>query len=470
MKKRILVLLCALPILTACPDPSPTPNNVLDPNVPSIIDPTPSPELAPTAQQEKLENVGMALVDECPAEDFENLASILETFASVDFESYNLDPLYEWADNVAAVSVKDTYIDNSTDNNYDRISDFELLVLLSNYHGLFTFANNTVTVSDYNGTKAVITIDGKKYEAEMTHKGTEKKAYCVFDYESNYSYSSEDYQYSNKYKSKTVIDVRVPEEINVTITENGSHIASVNAKFKAKFTESGLQPTVDAFATTTTISINQYSIVYDNSGYDGSASKAKFVRTLKKGDKALITTVATGDIQVDFNEYSWSDSGETWSESDKGTELVVNTAKNIVVAMDILGEVQIKGTCSDGKKFSEEYDAIYDALWSDGTHDTETANRHLDAAETYLDFGVYYNGSNKQADIELELQYEEYEWGYDYDVTPIIVFNDGSKVAPENYFTEDAFADLIDAVYELIEAYDGVFGFLIEEDDYYNEY
>ena len=46
----------------------------------------------------------------------------------------------------------------------------------------------------------------------------------------------------------------------------------------------------------------------------------------------------------------------------------------------------------------------------------------------------------------------------DYFLLPVIVFNDGSRYAFEDYFTKAAFKALIDRVDEFAEEYDDLFG------------
>jgi hypothetical protein len=145
--------------------------------------------------------------------------------------------------------------------------------------------------------------------------------------------------------------------------------------------------------------------------------------------------------------------------------------------MDILGEIQVAGTCSDVNKLNTEIDAVYEAL-SKG--DEATATRYAENVNGLIDFGVYYdNGNNKQADIEFEYYYETNEWTdgeYTYATTswgfdPVIVFTNGNRNKIEDFFTEDAFGRLFESLDEFADSYNTVFGYFLEvEEDLVPDY
>ena len=139
--------------------------------------------------------------------------------------------------------------------------------------------------------------------------------------------------------------------------------------------------------------------------------------------------------------------------------------------MDIIGEIQVKGSCSNAMEAAEELELIWEAL-SYYNHETGgektpnliEANRHVDNFNAKFKINVYYDGKDtKQAAVKFAIAETEVYYGRTYyDVIPIIEFNDGSKYKIEEFFTEHAFGDLIDSFYELCESYDEVFGFTME--------
>jgi hypothetical protein len=196
---------------------------------------------------------------------------------------------------------------------------------------------------------------------------------------------------------------------------------------------------------------------------------------LKKEGTALVTNVVSGDVKIDLVK-------ETYREGNSYDEDIVIEAKiaqNITVAMDILGEIQIIGACSNALDASTSLELFWDALYSnDSTPDEKTAQRHLNNFNAKFDFGIFYDkGNNRQADVEFDYINESEPAGYDrngdgvineadnyhdFELFPIIVFNDGSRYAVEEYFTEKSFGDFIEHVEKFADGYCHVFGYFYD--------
>ena len=145
--------------------------------------------------------------------------------------------------------------------------------------------------------------------------------------------------------------------------------------------------------------------------------------------------------------------------------------------MDILGEIQVKGSCTNALEASEELEAMWDAL---SNYDSETGaskkpdlnegNRHLDNFNAKIKIYVYYDGKDtRQAAVKFALSSytdDYYDETY-YDLIPILEFSDGSKYKIEEFFTENAFGGLVESFYELCESYAELFGLSIEQDPEY---
>ena len=496
MKKYLLILACACLAFAACdPEQQPGSGNGTTPGLGNLPDiggngnNKPTKELAPDEQQEKLQSVGQQLLAEFPAESFQNLADIAEAFDETYGynEDYDMSALEEWAENSESVAYSYIHKD-SYENNGVGYSKTNLLLLLSNHTGLFTFGANKVTVAPYEGTKAVFTVKGKTYEAEITSSGKVTTAYFEYKYHSE---SKDEYDYDgdgvadniNEYiwDSETKVTLGVPENINISITENGTPLATVKAKFSVNVAQDEFQFSTDAFAAEFTATVNGYELKVSKTGYDGPASKAQAMATLSGNGKALLTWVASADLRLKTDTVTGEFiNGGGYYESHysyTSKEVVVEKFENFKVAMDILGEVQVVGTCSDVNKINEEIEAVYDALrdydretGNSKTPDETTAQKHLDKVNDLLDFGVYYDkGSNKQADIDFEYHLEIHEDEWDtwasYNLYPVIVFTNGNKNKIEDFFTENAFSKLIESVDEFIDSYATVFGFFMEKEE-----
>lgn len=487
MKKIFVLAALACLAFASCEDIKPDGEGTLgDITDNPMLGDTPTTPLSPNQQKSKLISVGEKLMAECPSNEFQKLADLAEDF----FEAYVMsDYDYSAVEDWAEGELEKIYTETDSEKRNGKVLTSEyyvkLVILLSNHSGNFVFGNTGVTVADYNGTKAEFTLNGKKYVAVIEQNGkvtnaifkhTEKGQYDSYGYEDengNWQYSDD--PITNKYSDTIDITVGVPETINVSITENGAKLADVTFKFTASFTPSGINLTTDNFSTEITARINGYEIVINNVKYDGATGKATYSEMLKKDGTALVTNVVSGDVKIDLVK-------ETYREGNNYDEDIVIEAKiaqNITVAMDILGEIQIIGTCSNALDASTSLELFWDALYSnDSTPDEKTAQRHLNNFNAKFDFGIFYDkGNNRQADVEFDYINESEPAGYDrngdgvineadnyhdFELFPIIVFNDGSRYAVEEYFTEKSFGDFIEHVENFADGYCHVFGYFYD--------
>lgn len=496
MKKYLLILACACFAFAACdelmPDGNENENGTETPGLDQLPEigggNKPTAELTPAQQQAKFQSVGQDLLKEFPAEKFQNLADIAEAFdETYGYGDYDMSALEDWAENSEDVVYSHNHQD-SYENNGVGFCKTNTLLLLSNYTGLFTFGASKVTVAPYDGTKAVFTVKGKTYEAEITSSGKVTTAYFEYTYHSE---RNESYDWngdgradeSNSYiwDSEDRVTLGVPENISISFTENGTPLATVNAKFSLNVTSNEVQFSTDAFAVECTAIINGYELKMSKTGYDGPASKAQSMITLSNGGNTLVTYVMSADLHLSTetvtgsysNNDSYYKSDEVWTSK----EVVVKKFENFTVAMDILGQIQVAGTCKDVNKINDEIYEARKALrdWDSETGEEKTpdeakADEHMKNVNNLVDLGVYYDkGSNKQADIKFECYFETHEedWGSwtEYGFYPIIIFNDGSQNKVEDFFTEKAFSKLIDSVEEFAESYETVFGYFLPESE-----
>ena len=134
------------------------------------------------------------------------------------------------------------------------------------------------------------------------------------------------------------------------------------------------------------------------------------------------------------------------------------TAKKINVEADIMGQIQIIGSCPDAKSIVSIFD----------NSDPQTAadwERIVNNANKLFDLGLYYDGgSTEQAKLVLEPRWYESDWGRDYYVEPAIEFADGSRYLLYEFFTEDNFQEVINGAMSFIEGYEELF------DKYFGDY
>lgn len=154
-------------------------------------------------------------------------------------------------------------------------------------------------------------------------------------------------------------------------------------------------------------------------------------------------------------------------------EFKARNITDIKMQADILGQVQVTAEC---KSFKNIYDAfnLYDDAQDAG--DIDLFYNRVNELNSAYDISIAYDGNKvTQAIVQLEGYEEEDEWneGIILNVRPIIVFlADESRYAIEDYFTETAFSDLIDALEELAEEFEDMYGEYFEEEseEFYPDY
>lgn len=187
-----------------------------------------------------------------------------------------------------------------------------------------------------------------------------------------------------------------------------------------------------------------------NGGYLISASVKADSRGLethsliKKGNKTLLNA----NTVVAINDFTDIDN---WLKTEG--EYFADQIKNGKVQIDILN-LSIVGA-GDFKDLLTDIDEITEGLYGD-EYDAERWRRKMedvcDLVNEKVKLVIAYNDTDeKVADIVLQVSRDDED---DYYVEPILLFPDGSKYAFENYFTETAFGDLIDAIEELADDFE----------------
>ena len=104
--------------------------------------------------------------------------------------------------------------------------------------------------------------------------------------------------------------------------------------------------------------------------------------------------------------------------------------------VNILGELQLKGSCNDLNDLS--------SYCSDDYYSEKDCEKAAERASKLLDMGIYYDGtSTRQADIEFDPVVDEGYYGdVYYWIEPVLVFGDGTRYFFYDYFDDRIFEDL----------------------------
>ncbi len=441
-----------------------------------------TPVLQPDEQKTKLEQVAVKLMEKAPSQDFEKYVDLYNSFVQEYFENedYDYDALFDFAEEVSdqTTDAESERVYNEMKKEYAKKNVLNFVVTLSNHKCEFVFGEDALTKvsgSGFDGAKVTLPMNGKTYTLEI--KPSDKVTRATYDYMSYYKYWDNNGYYNpdmdefvyvsggvdiiSDYRIHFVIDV--PEKIEIGVYEDGKYILTVTISMTQSFSAEGLDPAVDNFNADVTVSIdNGWEVELDKCAFDGSKGKAGSEGKIKKNGETLISYSVSGDVEIVNSKYVYKEEDVV----DEFTTVSVEKMKDLAVSADILGEIQVKGSCSNAKEAYEAIDSFWEAV-SDYDHNTHTsktpdeaaAMRYLNNLNAKLDLGVYYDGgSNKQASVEFEMDKREYEWGTQYDIMPVIVFADNSRYTIEDYFTEEAFGNLLDRLEGFGEDYEDLLG------------
>ena len=366
-------------------------------------------------QKAKMETAANELMSDLQASGVRNVTDIAD-YASETYndDNYDCDGVEKWwsdcLDAVTKLNSSDTYS-----------KTFTRLYAASNFTGHFK-ANTSTKQWDYTPASDLEFIfpdkQGKECTATLTTSGKTKKVYMGESDE--YINWREDDFYKNY--------VEVPEDIKVTFTQGGTTIATMDLSTDLSgMASENFDLTKDSYSAVCKLMVNNFTFEVKQAAYSPTSASVAF--SVSKGDKSLLsmTAAAKGAVTDEFTE--------------------VGIAS---VNVDILGEIQIKGDCSNCSKYSGY---INDADDNDGNEATFKSD--ISQANAILDLGLYYNSDTRQASIALEPFEEEYNgYGKYWYSEPVLKFDDGTSYSTfEAFFDKTSFKDVIDNFNKLIGDY-----------------
>lgn len=220
--------------LSSCGDDN---SGTEDPDVPDqpITPDKPSEEnaMSPTDQKERMDNIARAFMSMTPASDFKNYADLInyvdETY---DECNYDWDNVNSWARNSWEAIRKAT--GNKTTKKYDDYAsvvytEYTALALASNFTGHFRANNGTWVKESGKANDLQFTFTDQNAQTcvlKLETSGNVKKVY-VANFEEWTDYDSDTYKWCDYY-DRTKCTIGVPENIVLTLTQNGTKLATVS--------------------------------------------------------------------------------------------------------------------------------------------------------------------------------------------------------------------------------------------------
>ena len=426
-----------------------------DPIVPE--EPSKNEAMTPLEQKEYLDVIARGFMDKTPASDFNEISKLCNHISNTYTDNYDWDEVGDWGSEIfeslkESLGTTDKEQEKDSWGEYNYIyTNYKALVMASNFKGQFKAIGNKWELSKADDLQFIFSDQhGKECVLKLVTSGNVKKVFIGnidewVDY--NYDYSN-DYYISNDYYDRTQLTVGVPENIVVTLTQGGSQVVKVTVKLNiGDLSNDKFDLSKNQLTASTLVELNNgYKFNVSQVAYNGN-NKTSVSFDMSKNGESLASVAFSSDISgIPSCNIDAMVSGNIDEEDFNNSNM-----KNVYVKLDIMGKLQIQGTLSDVRKFT---DYINEA--SDNDDDEKTFKSFVNQANSLANFNLFYDGkSTKQATVTLEA-FEEESWNgikYWY-MEPMLNFYDGSSYSTfDAFFNDKDFKSVIDAFEKLADNY-----------------
>ena len=426
-----------------------------DPIVPE--EPSKNEAMTPLEQKEYLDVIARGFMDKTPASDFNEISKLCNHISNTYTDNYDWDEVGDWGSEIFE-SLKESL--GTTNKEQEKYSwgeynyiytNYKALVMASNFKGQFKAIGNKWELSKADDLQFIFSDQyGKECVLKLVTSGNVKKVFIGnidewVDYNSDYK---NDYYISNDYYDRTQLTVGVPENIVVTLTQGGSQVVKVTVKLNiGDLSNDKFDLSKNQLTASTLVELNNgYKFNVSQVAYNGN-NKTSVSFDMSKNGESLASVAFSSDISgIPSCNIDAMVSGNIDEEDFNNSNM-----KNVYVKLDIMGKLQIQGTLSDVRKFT---DYINEA--DDNDDDEKTFKSYVNQANSLANFNLFYDGkSTKQATVTLEA-FEEESWNgmkYWY-MEPMLNFYDGSSYSTfDAFFNDKDFKSVIDAFEKLADNY-----------------
>jgi hypothetical protein len=283
-------------------------------------------------------------------------------------------------------------------------------------------------------------MNGKPCSATITQVGKTQEIYVGHYWD---DWGSDPVKTDNYY-----VRVFLPERITAEVVIGSGQYVTAAFDYDINFSPEGADITTDNVSVKVKAQFSDTEINLTRAHCDALTGKVSFSYNMKKGGRHLMSVSGEGNGKIRVVE-------ETYENGRREQWVEVLSVSNVVLEADILGEIQLKGKCSNGYAL---YDYRYENDLSNVVNESARWADIVDEMNTMFDITMYYDRTSmKQAALDLEPDVDIEHWNnsdhYYYYVMPILSFNDGSKYSIEDYFTEDSFSTILDKSNDFLSAY-----------------
>ena len=420
-------------------------------------EPSKNEAMTPLEQKEYLDVIARGFMDKTPASDFNEISKLYNHISNTYTDNYNWDEVGDWGREIfeslkESLGTTDKEQEKDSWGEYNYIyTNYKALVMASNFKGQFKAIGNKWELSKADDLQFIFSDQyGKECVLKLETSGNVKKVFIGnidewVDYNSDYK---NDYYISNDYYDRTQLTVGVPENIVVTLTQGGSQVVKVTVKLNiGDLSNDKFDLSKNQLTASTLVELNNgYKFNVSQVAYNGN-NKTSVSFDMSKNGESLASVAFSSDISgIPSCNIDAMVSGNIDEEDFNNSNM-----KNVYVKLDIMGKLQIQGTLSDVRKFT---DYINEA--DDNDDDEKTFKSYVNQANSLANFNLFYDGkSTKQATVTLEA-FEEESWNgmkYWY-MEPMLNFYDGSSYSTfDAFFNDKDFKSVIDAFEKLADNY-----------------
>ena len=420
-------------------------------------EPSKNEAMTPLEQKEYLDVIARGFMDKTPASDFNEISKLCNHISNTYTDNYDWDEVGDWGSEIfeslkESLGTTDKEQEKDSWGEYNYIyTNYKALVMASNFKGQFKAIGNKWELSKADDLQFIFSDQhGKECVLKLVTSGNVKKVFIGnidewVDYNSDYK---NDYYISNDYYDRTQLTVGVPENIVVTLTQGGSQVVKVTVKLNiGDLSNDKFDLSKNQLTASTLVELNNgYKFNVSQVAYNGN-NKTSVSFDMSKNGESLASVAFSSDISGIPSCNIDALVSENIDEEDFNN----SNMKNVYVKLDIMGKLQIQGTLSDVRKFT---DYINEA--DDNDDDEKTFKSYVNQANSLANFNLFYDGkSTKQATVTLEA-FEEESWNgmkYWY-MEPMLNFYDGSSYSTfDAFFNDKDFKSVIDAFEKLADNY-----------------
>ena len=432
---------------------------------------TGSTTMSQQEQKEFLDGTAREFLAMVPASDFQNISDLKK-----EVDRQNGRNVQNWKDEIFNRTFEVLGESRNTETTTNHYSwgtyttiynyinrDIRSAYEIANYKGHFELRNGVWMLVEPNTNDLQFTFtasNGSVWVARAETSGAVKRVHAYDTEKRKWVYNNYEYDpvtgnstsIYDVYYDKESHTIAIPENILVTLTQNGAQV--VKTSFKTDITgivNEEFDISTGDLDVTSVVEINDYKINISQLTYKHNA-KAVISAIVSKGSTNLLTIAISSDVS---GLPSCNVSAFINNHNFDRHLFDSSNAKNGVVKLDILGKVQIQGTISDVRGVVDKFNAAKD-------NETNEAQfkANLEDINRYSDLGLYYNNHDvKQADVYMEA-FKKTKWnGTAYWTADLVVkFGDESSYSIcTNFFSKDNFRDVADILKSLGESYKRLF-------------